>query len=136
VFVGGNLVSWRSKKQLVVAKSTAEAEYKAMALSLCEMMWLKRLLGDLKVLRNGTMRLHCDNIVVVNIANNPVQFERTKHVKINKFFIKVKIDSGVLRLEHVKYCNQLVDCLTKGLGPNENESICNKIDMIDIFRPS
>jgi hypothetical protein len=136
VFVGGNLVSWRSKKQAVVAKSTAEAEYRAMALSLCEMMWLKRLLGELKVLRNETMRLHCDNVAAINIANNPVQFDRTKHVEIDRFFIKEKIDSGVLKLEYVKSCNQLADCFTKGLGPNENESICVKMGMIDIFRPS
>jgi hypothetical protein len=136
VFVGGNLVSWRSKKQAVVAKSTAEAEYRAMALSLCEMMWLKRLLGELKVLRNETKRLHCDNVAAINIANNPVQFDRTKHVEIDRFFIKEKIDSGVLKLEYVKSCNQLADCFTKSLGPNENESICVKMGMIDIFRPS
>jgi hypothetical protein len=136
VFVGGNLVSWRSKKQAVVARSTAEAEYRAMTLSICEMMWLKRLLGELKVLRNGTMRLHCDNVAAINIANNPVLFERTKHVEIDKFFIKEKIDSGVLRLKHINSCNQLADCLTKGLGPSENESICNKMGMVDIFCPS
>jgi hypothetical protein len=136
VFVGGNLVSWRSKKQAVVARSTSEAEYREMALRICEMMWLKRLLGELKVLRNGTMRLHCGNVAAINIANNTVQFERTKHVEIDKFFIKEKIYSGVLRLEHINSCNQLVDCLTKGLGPSENESICNKMGMVDIFYPS
>jgi hypothetical protein len=93
VFVGGNLVSWRRKKQAVVAKSTTEAEYRALALSLCEMMWLKHLLGEFKVLRNGTMKLHCDNVATINIANNPVQLERTKHVEIDKFFIKEKLDS-------------------------------------------
>jgi hypothetical protein len=80
VFVGGNLVSWRSKKQAVVARSTAEAEYRAIALSLCEMLWLKLLLKELWLLRNETMMLHCDNIAAINIANNPVQFDRTKHV--------------------------------------------------------
>jgi hypothetical protein len=52
VFVGGNLVSWRSKKQAIVARSTAEAEYRAMALGLCEMLWLKGLLKELRLLRN------------------------------------------------------------------------------------
>ena len=107
-----------------------------MSLSLCEMMWLKRLLGELKVLRNGTMMLHCDNVAAINIANNPVLFDRTKHVEIDKFFIKEKIDNGVLKLEHIKSCNQLADCFTKGLGPTENESICNKMGMTNIFSPS
>ena len=92
--MGGNLVSWQSKKQAVVAWSTAEAEYRAIALSLCEMMWLKGLLKELRLLRNETMILHCDNIAAINIANNPVQFDRTKHVEIDRFFIKEKLNCG------------------------------------------
>jgi hypothetical protein len=136
VFVGGNLVSWRSKKQVVVARSTAEAEYRAMTLALCEMMWLKSMLKELRLLRNETMLLHCDNVAAINIANNPIQFDRTKHVEIDKFFIKEKIDSGVLKLEYVRSCNQLADCFTKGLGPMKNESVCNKMRMMNIFAPS
>jgi hypothetical protein len=118
VFMGGNLVSWRSKKQVVVARSTTEAEYRAMTLDLCE-MWLKGLLKELRLLRNETMRLHCDNIAAINIANNLVQFDRTKHVEIDRFFIKEKLDSGVLKLEYVKSHSQLADCFKKGLGPRE-----------------
>ena len=136
VFVGGNLVSWRSKKQAVVARSTAEAEYRAIALSLCEMMWLKSLLKELRLLRNETMILHCDNIAAINIANNLVQFDRTKHVEIDRFFIKEKLNCGVLRLEYIKSCSQLADCFTKDLGPKDNESICNKMGMLNIFSPS
>jgi hypothetical protein len=136
VFVGGNLVSWRSKKQAVVARSTAEAEYRAMALSLCEMLWLKGLLKELRLLRNETMMLHCDNIAAINIANNPVQFDRTKHVEIDRFFIKEKLDCGTLKLGYVKSCSQLADCFTKGLGSSENELSCNKMGMLDIFSPS
>nr|ABG22578.1 retrotransposon protein, putative, unclassified [Oryza sativa Japonica Group] len=123
VFVGGNLVSWRSKKQAVVARSTAEAEYIAMALGLSEMLWMRSLLSELRVLRNDNVMLHCDNKSAINIANNPVQHDRTKHVEIDRFFIKEKIDSGMLRLEYIKSCEQLADCLTKGLGPSEIQSI-------------
>jgi hypothetical protein len=136
VFVGGNLVSWRSKKQAVVARSTAEAEYRAMALSLCEMLWLRSLLKELRLLRNETMMLHCDNVAAINIANNPVQFDRTKHVEIDRFFIKEKLDSGIIMLKYVKSRDQLADCLTKGLGPSENELSCSKMGMLDIFSPS
>jgi hypothetical protein len=88
VFVGGNLVSWRNKKQAVVARSTAEAEYRAMTLSLCEMLWLKGLLKKLWLLRNEIIMFHCDNIAAINIANNLIQFDRTTHVEIDRFFIK------------------------------------------------
>jgi hypothetical protein len=67
-----------------------EAEYRAMSLALCEMMWLKGMLKELRLLRNETMLLRCDNVAAINIANNPVQFDRTKHVEIDMFFIKEK----------------------------------------------
>jgi hypothetical protein len=97
-----NLVSWRSKKQVVVARSTAEAEYRAMALALCEMMWLKGMLKELQLLRKEIMLLHCDNVAAINIANNPIQFDRIKHVEIDRFFIKEKIDMRVLKLGYIQ----------------------------------
>ena len=119
-----------------MARSTVEAEYRAMTVSLCEMMWLKCLLKELRLLRNETMTLHCDNVAALNIANNPVQFDRTKHVEIDRFFIKEKLDSRILKLEYVKSRSQLADCFTKGLGPSENELSCSKMGMLDIFSPS
>ena len=136
IFVGGNLVSWRSKKQVVVPRSTAEAEYRAMALSVSEMIWMRSLLSELRVLRNSTMVLHCDNKSAINIANNPVQHDRTKHIEIDRFFIKEKIDGGMLKLDYVKSNEQLADCLTKGLGPGDGAVISSKMGMVDIFSPS
>ncbi|XP_020245284.1 uncharacterized protein LOC109823418 [Asparagus officinalis] len=72
VFVGGNLVSWCSKKQDVVARSTAEVEYKAMAVSLCELMWVKNILSEMRLFRRDSLKLWCDNKSAINIANNPV----------------------------------------------------------------
>ena len=77
-----------SKKQVLVSQSTAEAEHRAIALTLCEMMWLKSLLKELRVLKNETMLLRCDNVAAINIANNAVQFDRMKHMEIDRFFIK------------------------------------------------
>ena len=66
------------------------------------MMWLKSLLEELRVLKNETRLLHCENVAAINIASNPAQFDRMKHVEIDRFFIKEKMDSGVLRLKYVK----------------------------------
>jgi len=136
VFVGGNLVSWRSKKQSVVSRSTVEAECRAMAQGVCEILWVRNLLSKLKVMRRGSSRLHCDNKSALNIANNPVQHDRTKHVEIDRFFIKEKLDGNIISLNYVASGEQIADCLTKGLGSKECESACNKMGMIDIYRPS
>ena len=136
VFVGGNLVSWRSKKQSVVSRSTAEAEYRAMSLGVSEMLWVRNLLSELNVLRKGPLRVWCDNKSAINIANNLVQHDRTKHVEIDRFFIKEKIDNGILELSHVNSCDQVADYLTKGLGVKECNLACNKMGMIDIYHPS
>ncbi|XP_038885896.1 secreted RxLR effector protein 161-like [Benincasa hispida] len=71
-FVWGNLVTWRSKKQGVVARSSIEAEYRAMSLGICEEIWLKKVLVDLHQEGHDPMRLYCDNKAAINIANNPI----------------------------------------------------------------
>ena len=136
VFVGGNLVSWRSKKQQVVSKSTAEAEYRAMSEGLSDMLWVKNLLSELKVLRDGHLNVWCHNKSAIFIANNPVQHDRTKHIEIDRFFIKEKIDAGIIKIDYVNTGQQIADCLTKGLGAKECNLACDKIGMIDIYHPS
>ena len=78
-FLRGNLVSWRSKKQNVVARSSAEAKFRAMTAGVCELLWVKIILEDLKVQWSKPMKLYCDNKSTINIAHNPVQHDRTKH---------------------------------------------------------
>jgi len=107
-----------------------------MSLTVSEMLWVRSLLLELNVLRKGPLKLWCDNKSAINIANNPVQHDRTKHVEIDRFFIKEKIDNGILQLSHVNSRGQIVDCLTKGLGVKECNIACSKMGMIDIYHPS
>ncbi|BBG92858.1 BURP domain-containing protein [Prunus dulcis] len=85
-FVGGNLVTWRSKKQNVVSRSSAEAEYRGMAHGVYELLWIRRLLIELGFKPKKPMELHCDNKSAIDITHNPIQHDRTKHVekKISK----------------------------------------------------
>jgi len=73
MFLGGNLVTWRSKKQNVIARSSAEAEFRAMALGVCELLWMKIILDDLKIKYEAPMGLTYDNKSAISIAHNPVQ---------------------------------------------------------------
>ena len=129
-------MSWRSKKQSVVSRSTAEAEYRAMSLGLCEMLWVRNLLSELNVLRKDPLRIWCDNMSAISITNNPVRHDRTKHVEIDRFFIKEKLDEGIPEISHVNSGGQIADCLTKGLGVKEYNLACSKMGMIDIYHPS
>ncbi|XP_019054441.1 PREDICTED: uncharacterized protein LOC109115185 [Nelumbo nucifera] len=68
-FVWGNLVTWRSKKQSVVAKSSAEAEYRAISHGVAELLWIKNLLGELGFPFSDPMSLYCDNKAALNIVS-------------------------------------------------------------------
>ncbi|CAM8951770.1 unnamed protein product [Rhodiola kirilowii] len=131
-FVWGNLVTWRSKKQHVVSRSSAEAEYRAMALGICEVMWIRRILEELKIDVEKPMKLFCDNKSAICIANNPVQHDRTKHVEVDRHFIKEKLERGEICMPYVPTSEQLADVLTKGLF----EDFLTKLGMIDIFAPA
>ena len=79
----GNLVTWRSKKQNVVARSSAEAEFRAVAQGICEGLWLRKLLEDLQVTIKFPIKLYCDNKAAIGISLNPVQHDRTKHIEVD-----------------------------------------------------
>lgn len=99
----------------VVARSSAEAEFRAMAQGICELIWLKIFLMALHMVQKETMRLYCDNKAAISIAHNPVQHDRTKHIEIDRHFIKEKIESGQICIPYVTSRKQQVDVLTEGL---------------------
>jgi len=135
-FVGGNLVTWRSKKQQVVARSSAEAEFRGMAVGICELLWIKNLLKDLGCEQEDAMKLYCDNKSAIEIAHNPVQHDRTKHVEIDRHFIKEKIEAGIIAFPFVKSEQQLADMLTKAVTSRTLSDSLDKLGMCDIHAPT
>ena len=136
VFVGGNLVLWKSKKQVVVSRSSAELEYKAMTQSVCEIMWLHQLLMEFGIKTMVLTKLWCDNQAALHIASNPVFHERTKHIEIDCHFVREKIQLGLISTEYVKTGEQLGDIFTKALSGDWVSYLCNKLGMIDIYTPT
>ncbi|RVX13746.1 Retrovirus-related Pol polyprotein from transposon RE1 [Vitis vinifera] len=135
-FVGDNLVTWKSKKQNVVARSSAEAEFRGMALGLCEALWLRLLLQDLGYLSRQPIRLFCDNKAACDIAHNPVQHDRTKHVEVDRFFIKEKLDDKIVELPKIRSENQLPDIFTKVVSSQVFSKFLDKLGMCDIYAPT
>ena len=134
-FVGGNLVTWKSKKQKVVSLSSAEAEYRAMVKGICELLWLKRLMGELGFSSEKPMKLFCDNQSAIKIAENPVQHDRTKHVEIDRNFIYEKLENKEIEVPYVSTKGQLADMLTKAQTNSAFSNSLVKLGIYDIYAP-
>lgn len=125
--MGDSPVSWKSKKQTVVARSSAEAEYHAMAMATCEITWLKNLLKDLGLTDLPPTILYCDNQAALAIAANPVQHERTKHVDIDCHYVWDEIKAGNIVTEKVSSTEQVADILTKILPVQLHQTHVGKL---------
>ncbi|KAJ9676113.1 hypothetical protein PVL29_024893 [Vitis rotundifolia] len=133
-FVDSNLVTWRSKKQNVVARSSVEAEFIAVAHGICEIMWIRRLLEELKMTDSSPMKLYCDNKAAISVAHNPVLHDHTKHVEVDKHFIKEKIDNRLVCMTYIPIEEQVADVFTKGLHKRQFNFLVGKLAMEDIFK--
>jgi histone deacetylase 1/2 len=96
VFLGDNLVSWTARKQATVSRSSTEAEYKALANATAEMMWVQKLLTELKVAHPLAARLWCDNLGAKYLSANPIFHARTKHIEIDFHFVKERVAQKLL----------------------------------------
>ncbi|KAL0539594.1 hypothetical protein IC582_023810 [Cucumis melo] len=128
--------SVRSKKQSVVARSSAEAECRAMSLGICEEIWLQKVLSDLHQECETPLKVFCDNKTAISIANNPVRHDRTKHVEIDRHFIKERLDSGSIRIPYIPSSQQVADVLTKGLLRPHIDLCVSKLGLINIYVPT
>ncbi|GJW76284.1 putative RNA-directed DNA polymerase [Tanacetum coccineum] len=115
VFINDNLISWKSKKQNTLSKSSAKTEYRARASVTSEVIWILKILKDLHCENLLPDKLFCDSNPAIKIAVNPVFHERTKHLEIDLHFVREKILNGVFKTMEVDSTNQIADILTKGL---------------------
>jgi len=100
----------------VVARSSTEAEYRAMALATTDLFWLRMLFKDLGIPLFSTPRLWCDNIGALALASNPVYHARTKHIEVDYHFIREKVLNGDISIKYISTHDQLADIFTKGLS--------------------
>ena len=132
VYFGSSLISWQSKKQSTVSRSSSEAEYQALASTTCELQWLTYVLQDFCVPFIQPATLYCDNQPAIQIATNLVFHEHTKHIEIDCHIVRHKVNSGLIKLLLVSSSKQLVDIFTKALSPAVFHDLCNKLGMMNI----
>jgi len=134
-FIGKSLVSWRTKKQLTMSRSSSKAEYRALASASCEMKWLLYLMKDLKIQCTKKPVIYCDNLSAIHVAANPVFHERTKHLEIDCHIVKEKVQAGVLKLLSVSSKDQVADFFTESLLPQPFNNLLSKLGMVNIYQP-
>ncbi|KAH9716339.1 retrovirus-related pol polyprotein from transposon RE2 [Citrus sinensis] len=127
VYLRRNLISWSSKKQQTIARSSIEAEYRSVAATAAELRWVCSLLAELGVTLQSSPVVYCDNIGATQLSSNPVFHSRMKHVAVDYHFIREQVQSGLLRVAHVSSADQLVDLLTKPLPRSQFLLLRDKI---------
>ena len=133
IFLGNTLVSWKSKKQVTVSLSSAEAEYKSLRRVTAELAWLSRLLAELTLTSITPIPIKCDNLAAIYIAKNPVFHERTKHIELDCHFVRQKLMEGLLSLSFTPTQHQLADICTKPLTGTQHRFILTKLGVATPF---
>ena len=127
--IGSAVVSWSSKKQQIVALSTCEAEYIAVAACTCQAMWLKYILSELYLAQEGPITIYVDNKSTISLAKNLVSHCRSKHINIKYHFIREQVKNKIIELVHCRTEEQLADIFTKPLKTNTFQKFIEKLGM-------
>ncbi|XP_022014938.1 uncharacterized mitochondrial protein AtMg00810-like [Helianthus annuus] len=136
LFLGGAPVSWKTKKQSVVSRSSTEAEYRSMASTISEILWMRWLFKELDIVLHKPTRLFCDNQAATHIASNPVFHERTKHVEMDCYFVRERVESREVQPLRIDTRMQIADLLTKGLGSQNLQFLLDKLGTRNLHAPT
>ncbi|XP_072056243.1 uncharacterized protein [Arachis hypogaea] len=135
-YLGPSLVTWKRKKQLTVAASSSEVEYRALALATREAQWLSYVLQDLGVPITKPINLYCDSNSAIYIATNPVFHERTKHIEVDCHIVRDKLQEKFIHLLPISTNNQAADILTKPLALGPFNADYSKLGLLELFSPN
>ncbi|XP_044378311.1 uncharacterized mitochondrial protein AtMg00810 [Triticum aestivum] len=115
VYLGPSLISWSSKRQPTVSRSSVEEEYRVVANAVAECSWLRQLLQELLCDVHKATLVYCDNVSAVYLSTNPMHHRRTKHIELDIHFVREQVALGRVRVLHVPMTQQFADVMTKGL---------------------
>jgi hypothetical protein len=130
VFLGPNLISWSSRKQRTVARSSTESEYRTLATTAAELLWLQSLLRDLGIFLHTPPTLWCDNIGATYLSANPAFHARTKHIEIDFHFVRDKVAAKTLTVRFLSSKDNLADIFTKPTASSHFSLMRTKLNIV------
>ncbi|KAH9716300.1 retrovirus-related pol polyprotein from transposon RE1 [Citrus sinensis] len=116
IYLGSNCISWSSKKQTTVARSSAEAEYRCMASTAVKLTWLTYIYKEIGINLIKPPVLICDNFSSLHMSKNHVFHTRTKHIELDYHFVRENVTSGLLNTRYIPSSQQTADLFTKPLS--------------------
>lgn len=132
ILLGSNLVSWSSRKQQTVSRSSTEAEYKAIANLTAEVIWIPSLLKELRIFQSSAPVLWCDNLGATYLTANPMFHARTKHIEVDFHFVREQVARKAMEVLFISSKDQLADIFTKALSKAPFNCICNNLNLISL----
>jgi hypothetical protein len=127
VFLGNNPITWMSKKQHIVSRSSSEAEYRALATGAAELAWLRQVLCDLGIFLPAVPAIWCDNTSAIALASTPIFHSRKKHIEVDYHFVQERVVRGDLHLHFISTEDQLADLFTKPLTTQRFLKLTSKL---------
>ena len=121
--LGKGAISWSSKRQKSTSLSSCEAEYVTAAHAAMEVSWLRNFLGELHLEPSGPIMVGCDSQSAMNLIDNPVYHERSKHIQLKMHYIREQVSASEVEFSYVATNVQVADCLTKAV-PGEKVRFC------------
>ncbi|XP_033100790.1 secreted RxLR effector protein 161-like [Anneissia japonica] len=118
-----SLISWKSKKQPVVALSTCEAEYIALCLASQEALFLKQLFSDMMCFQTKSVKVYVDNQSAICLAKNNVSNQRSKHIDIKFHFVRSEVEIGNIVVEYIPTEINTADVFTKPFSRNRIDKL-------------
>ncbi|XP_071700544.1 uncharacterized mitochondrial protein AtMg00810-like [Rutidosis leptorrhynchoides] len=131
ILLGDSPVSWKSKKQHVVSRSSTKAEYRSMALTYCEVTWLVSLHKDLGLQDLGPVKLYCDNQAALYIAANLVFHARTKHIEVDCHYVRDQVKDGKVNPCYMNTKSQIADIFTKIVTTDQQAKLLSKLGVLN-----
>jgi len=130
--IQGSTVSWCSRRQACVSRSSTEAEYIALSTACQEGVWLRRLLSDIEINQNGPSTVFDDNQGAIELSKNPKFQNRTKHIDVSYYYVREQVNLNIISVKHCPTEDMIADVMTKGLSKTVFEKFRNKMGVLEI----